>query len=220
MSCQQGSDRSYLAGFVFLTQIWDCSVDSDLIDRNNCAKKFQKRIDNLSPPLLVSVPRDSGLVARKTGCPLSPNLIIIYSATQSHSPCGLLPRVVYHFFSDPGPKNDQRPDGNPFSNKDTSVALAKHSFSLSLFHHMMSSNIDMKIIRPWNWDVSPILLINSWTFLMNCNEVNPGNKIPLEFHRLSVNCVQSSVLWWTLEPTQLFFPNSIWCWFLIHLSKR
>ena len=31
----------------------------------------QKCIDNCPPPLLLSVPRDSRLVARKTGCPLS-----------------------------------------------------------------------------------------------------------------------------------------------------
>ena len=47
----------------------------------------QKCIDNFPPPLLLSVPRDNGLVARKTGCPLCPNLIIIDSATLSHSPC-------------------------------------------------------------------------------------------------------------------------------------
>ena len=49
----------------------------------------QKCIDNFPPPLLLSVPRDSGLVARKTGCRLSLNLIIINSATLSHSPRGL-----------------------------------------------------------------------------------------------------------------------------------
>ena len=49
----------------------------------------QKSTDHFPPPLLLNVPRDNGLVARKTGCPLSPNLIIINSATLSHSPCGL-----------------------------------------------------------------------------------------------------------------------------------
>ena len=56
----------------------------------------------------------------------------------------------HHLFSDPGPRNDQRPGWNLFANEDTSVALAMHSFSLSLILHMMSLNIDMKIIRPWN----------------------------------------------------------------------
>ena len=115
----------------------------------------------------MSVPRENGLVARKTGCPLSPNLIIIDSATLSHSPRGLSMYVEYHLFSDPSPRNDQRPAGNLFANIDTSVALAKHP-------HMMSLNIDMKIIRPWNCDGSPILVMNSWTLLMSCNAVNPG----------------------------------------------
>ena len=53
------------------------------------------------------------------------------------------------FFSDPGPRNDQRPAGNLFPNKDTSVALALHSRSFSADPHMMSLNIDMKIIRPF-----------------------------------------------------------------------
>ena len=46
-------------------------------------------IDNCPSHLLLSVPRDNGLVARETGCPLSLNSIIINSATLSHSPRGL-----------------------------------------------------------------------------------------------------------------------------------
>ena len=49
-----------------------------------------------------------------------------------------------------------------FANKDTSVALAIHFCSLSLFHQMMSLYIDTKIIRPWNFAGSPILFMNSW----------------------------------------------------------
>ena len=122
----------------------------------------------------MSVPRCNGLVARKIGCALSPNLIIINSATLSHSLRGLSLQVEYHFFSDPGPRNDQRPAGNLFANKDTSVALAIHSCSLSLVHHMMSLNIDMKIIRPWNCAGSSILFMNSWILSTSCNVVNPG----------------------------------------------
>ena len=61
-----------------------------------------------------------------------------------------------------------------FANKDTDVELAIHSFSLSLIHHMMSLNIDMKIIRPWNCAGSPILFMNFWTNWKSCNVVNPG----------------------------------------------
>ena len=60
-----------------------------------------------------------------------------------------------------------------FANMDTSVALAIHSCSLSLIHHMMSLNIDMKIIRSLNCDGSPILVMNLWALLMGCNVVNP-----------------------------------------------
>ena len=96
LSCQNKSPRSCLADSVFITQVWDCSVDTELINRNDCAKKTvsivspsaQKCIDHFPPPLLLSVPRDNGLVARKTGCPLSLNLININLATLSHSPCG------------------------------------------------------------------------------------------------------------------------------------
>ena len=60
-----------------------------------------------------------------------------------------------------------------FAISDTSVALAMHSCSLSVDHHMMSLNIDMKIIRTWNCSGSLILFMNSWT-LSTCNVVNPG----------------------------------------------
>ena len=116
----------------------------------------QKCIDKFPPPLLLSVPRDNGLVARKTRRPLSPNLIIINSATLSHSPRGLSLYVEYHFVSD-----QVRGMTNVllefFANEDTSVALAMHSSSLSVVPHMMSLNIDMKIIRHWNCAGSPIL---------------------------------------------------------------
>ena len=69
--------------------------------------------------------------------------------------------IEYHFFSDPGPRNDQRPAGNLFAYKITSVTLAIHSRSLSVDPHMMSLNIDMKIIRPCNWSGSLILFMNS-----------------------------------------------------------
>ena len=65
-----------------------------------------------STTVALSVPRDNGLVARKTGCPLSSNFIIICSATLSHSPCGLYSWVEYHFFSDSSQKNDHFPGEN------------------------------------------------------------------------------------------------------------
>ena len=38
----------------------------------------QQYIDNFPPPLLLNTPLDNGLVARKTGCPLSATVIIIF----------------------------------------------------------------------------------------------------------------------------------------------
>ena len=146
----------------------------------------QKCVDNFPPPLLLSVARANGLVARKTGCPFSPNVIIINSASRSHFPPGLSLLVEYHFFSDPSPRNDHLPGGNLLADKVT------NSCSLSSDHHKMSLNIDMKIIRPLKCDGSPILVMNSWTLLMSCIVVNPGKystRIP------SALCVQSSVQW-------------------------
>ena len=48
----------------------------------------------------MGVPLNQRLVARKTGCPLSENLIIISSVTLSYSPCGLSSLIEDHFFSD------------------------------------------------------------------------------------------------------------------------
>ena len=95
----------------------------------------QKCIENCPPPLLLIVPRDTGLVARKTRCPLSLNLIIINSAILSHSPGGLSKKVEHHFFSDPGTRTDHRPAGNPFAIIDTRSALALHSRSLASDSH-------------------------------------------------------------------------------------
>ena len=51
----------------------------------------------------------------------------------------------------------KRPAENYVANRDRSVELATHTVSLSLILHMMSLNIDMKIIRPWNCSGSLIL---------------------------------------------------------------
>ena len=144
-------------------------------------------------------------MARKTGCPLTPNLIIMNSANLSHSPPGLSLKVEYHFVSDPGPRNDQRPAGNLVANKVKSVALAMHSRSLSSDPHMISLNIDMKIIRPWKCSGSPILVMNSWTLSTSCNVVNPG-KI---FHSNSIGSpsIVSKVLYCGESLNQLNFSS-------------
>ena len=78
-------------------------------------------VDKFPPPLLLSVPRDNGIVARKNGCRIAPDLIIINSATRSHFPPGLSLSVEYHFVSDPSPNNDQSPAGNLLAKRDTNL---------------------------------------------------------------------------------------------------
>ena len=53
--------------------------------------------------------------------------------------------------------------------------LIRILFLLSLDHHEMSLNIDMKIIRPVNvFGFTLNLNRNSWTLWLSCNVVNPG----------------------------------------------
>ena len=77
--------------------------------------KFSCAKSSVEPPLLLSTPLDNGLVDRKSGCPLPANVNIICSAILSHYPCGLSSLIEYHFFSDPGPRNDHCPAPNLFA---------------------------------------------------------------------------------------------------------
>ena len=97
-----------------------------------------------------------------------------------------------------------------FVNRDTSVALAMHSFSLSLFHHLMSLNIDMKINRPWNCSGSHIFFVHELLdFLdeLQCGkswEIVHSNSIGSPSIVSNVlSCNESS------KPSQLSLPNSI-----------
>ena len=69
----------------------------------------------------------------------------------------------------------------------------------------MSSNIDMKMIRPWNCSGSPILLMNFWTSRTSSNVVDPG-KI---FHSNSVGSPStvSKVLYCDESLNQLNFSS-------------
>ena len=127
-------------------------------------------------------------------------------------------KVEYHFVSDPGPRNVQRPAGN-FANTDTSEALAMHSRSLSVKSHTMSLNINMQIIRPWNCAGFAHFVHELVDFLNELQCCESWENVPPEFHRFSISCVHCSVLSWIFEPMQLLFPNRIWCWILNHLSK-
>ena len=85
--------------------------------------------------------------------------------------------------------------------KDTSPAFARHSFSLSFVPQGMSLNIDINRIPLVKFSgVSPNLYSKLWTSSLSCNVLNPG-KIPLEFHRLSIDSVKVSVILGTLYPS-------------------
>ena len=92
--CHNKSPCASLVDTVLFTQVWDFSVDSKKIDRILFARKIhsyihrQKCMNNFQPPVLLSVPLHNELLARKTGCPFSPNLNI-NPATRSNYPPGL-----------------------------------------------------------------------------------------------------------------------------------
>ena len=105
-----------MAGFVFFTQMWDCSVDTELTNRSNCAKNRFNRSPHRHRSVLTIFHllcfwAFLGTMDSWHG-KLGVRFLIINSATLSHSPCGLLPWVKYHFFSDPSPRNDHLPGVN------------------------------------------------------------------------------------------------------------
>ena len=95
LSFHNKSPCKIMARVTFFTHFWDCSVDTELMNKNKCGKNSFNRslisaevYDKFPPPLLSSVPRDNGLVARKTGVRF--NWIWSSSILRlCHSPCGL-----------------------------------------------------------------------------------------------------------------------------------
>ena len=172
-----------MKGFVFFTHFCDCSVKTELIYRSNCAKNSCNRV-------LVGT-----IVDRQFSTAFFPwadlwtmdswhgrlDVRFRQILTSSSLPfcpihtCGLSALTEYHFFSEPGPRNDHCPVPNLFAYRETSRAFDSHSFSLSIDHHEMSLNIDMKIILPVKFSgVSSNLNSNSWTSWLSCNVLNPG----------------------------------------------
>ena len=138
-----------------------------------------KCIDSFPCPLLLSLPLNNGVVARKIGHPLSANSNSIFSAMLSQIPWGLFSSIEYHFFSEPGPINDHCPFPNFFASMETTLAFATHSSSLSFLSQEMSLNIDINKILPVKVSgVSPNLLSRSVTLLQSCHEVNPVKIFP------------------------------------------
>ena len=80
-----------------------------------------------------------------------------------------------------------------FAKRETSGACDSHSFLLSSDPSEMSLNIDMKMIRPFNFSgVTLNLDSNSWT-VAELQRVESLEDMPLEFNWLIIFSVQSSV---------------------------
>ena len=143
-----------MKGFILFTYLRDCSVKTELIIcRDNCAKnsfnRFQLgcivyRLFSMS----FASESTSGQWARS-----AEDWTTTFCEFQQHPFSHIVPYslwtvllIQYHFFSEPGPMNDHCPFPNPFAYRDTSLAFARHSFSLSLVPHEMSLNIDMNMI--------------------------------------------------------------------------
>ena len=58
------------------------------------------------------------------------------------------------------------------------------------------------------WCFTLNLNSNSWIFVAELQSGESWEDIPLEFNWLTINSVQSSVLWWTFEPRQSCLPMS------------
>ena len=78
--------------------------------------------------------------------------------------------------------------------RETGLAIARHSFSLSFDPQEMSLNIDINMILPVKFSVvSSNLNSKRLTSSLSCNVLKPG-KIPLEFLWLAVDSVKVSVI--------------------------
>ena len=88
--------------------------------------------------------------------------------------CGLSSLIEYHFFSEPGPRNDHCPAPNLFAYRETRLAFDPHSYSLSFDPKEMSLNIEMNTILPVKVSgVSPYLNNKLLTSSLSCNVLNP-----------------------------------------------
>ena len=121
-------------------------------------------------PLLFKSLLSEALDPRKTGCPLSPKLIIMILAKWSYSPFGLYVCVPYHFGSDPGPRNDQWLWANLLAYSATLRAFATHNIR-SLFS-------PYNVVVHWHEDDS------SWELLrLTAKICTVATRAPSALHR-------------------------------------
>ena len=213
--CRNKSHRSCLASFVFITQIWDCSEKTELINRHNCAKNSFNR----------------SLVSAKVYWLFSTSCAFERSSWQwarnTENWVSALCKFDHHQFSDSIPfsswsvnvsripllswsRSDEWPVSCGISNT-FRFTVIKSPYDVI--------NTDMKMIRPWKCSGSHILFMNFRTSWTSCNVVNPG-KI---FHSNSIGSpsilskfLYSGVLF---EPFQSLFPCYVRSRVLVHLAK-
>ena len=108
-----------------------------------------KCIDNFPRPLLLRLHLDNGVVARKRGCPLSPNCSNLFRRYDPKFHVGS--SIEDHLFSEAGPVNDHCPTPNFYATTETTFAFVTDSFSLSFAPQEMSLSIDMKEFFQWKF---------------------------------------------------------------------
>ena len=107
--------------------------------------------------------------------------------------------------------NDHCPFPNLLAYRDTNLAFARHSFSLSFVPHEMSLNIDINRILPVKFSgVSSNLNSKRLTSSLSCNVLNPG-KI---FHSNSIGSpsILSKFLYFEEDFNHPNLSDWFWLW--------
>ena len=141
--------------FKFFTYGRHCSVDTELIGKNNYAKNSLNcwiisskmyRQFSVSFAFELTPGQWSRCTENRTSalCEFQQHLV----RDVIPIPCGPFSSVEYHFFSEPGPINDHCPTPNLLASTLTTPAFAKHSSLLPFLSQEMSLNIDTNRILP------------------------------------------------------------------------
>ena len=134
-----------------LRRHWADWQKNNTINCINCGLHLQRSVsDSIPRPLLLRIPLDNGVVARKVGCPLSANSSNICSAILSQAPCGLFSKE-YHFFSEPGPNNFHCPIPNFFASTLTTLVIAFSVEGDVLVSQIAQKIIDFTTEKPTLW---------------------------------------------------------------------
>ena len=177
--------------FKFFTCGRHCSVDTELIDRNDSAKNClncEFICSEVYRQLSMSFALENtpGQWSRCTERRMS-----AFCEFQQHLVRDMIPKFLVGCslpwnttsFRKPGPINDHCPIPNFFASMETTLEFATHSSSLPLPSEEMSLNIDINRILPVKVSgASPKSLSRSLTLPQSCNVVNPGKM----FHTNSV----------------------------------